>query len=384
MNDRKTEVPASTRDDDQARLVAALGHDIRGPLHVLGLSLQNLRLRAQDPDDRDLVFAAEAAFEEIASLTEGLVDALSLGAGGDAPHEEGIVLSNLMQDLERGFRRRAAQDGVDLRVFTSRIYCVSDRRFLRRILTNLIGNALTHADAHRVLVGARLRGYERLLLDVVDDGRGITEDDLPFVFEEWFRGREAKAKNRRGQGLGLSTVKRLTQKLGGQVSVASKPGKGTRFTVDIPTYGQRRALPVPRVTTGGDVLSNKIVAVLDDDEDVLQATRMSLEALGARVFASSDDLYFLARVTSEPQTPDLFLLDFNLGATTVERTLSILRTKFGPGLPAIIVTGHSADPRVKSWEETYPVIVKPVSERDLERIVDVLLGRTSLSPTQFR
>jgi CheY-like chemotaxis protein len=379
-----SEGTAPTQDDHQARLVAALGHDIRGPLHVLGLSLQNLRLRAQNTEDRDLVFAAETAFEEIASLTEDLVDALSLGAGGDVPHEEGIVLSNLMQDLERGFRRRAAQDGVDLRVFISRIYCVSDRRFLRRILTNLIGNALTHAGARRILVGARLRGYERLVLDVVDDGRGIAEDDLPFVFEEWFRGREARATNRRGQGLGLWTVKRLTQMLGGRVSVASKPGNGAHFTVDIPTYGERRALPVPRIASSGDVLANRLVAVLDDDEDVIQATRMSLEALGARVFASTDDLYFLARVTSEPQAPDLFLLDFNLRTSTVERVLGILRTKFGPALRAIIVTGHGADPRVKSLGVTYPVISKPVSERDLEKIVDVLLGRIVLSPTQFR
>ncbi|HTT09768.1 MAG TPA: hypothetical protein VMG60_02670, partial [Burkholderiaceae bacterium] len=147
---------SSVEGDERVQLIAALGHDIRAPLQVLGLSLQSMRLRARDQEDQELVFAAESAFEEIAAITDDLIDSLRFGVSADPPQEEGITVANLLHELERRFRRRAVQESVELRVFPTRIYCVADRRYLQRILDNLVANALKHAQAKHVLVGARL------------------------------------------------------------------------------------------------------------------------------------------------------------------------------------------------------------------------------------
>jgi CheY-like chemotaxis protein len=370
---RKLEIfGASAEGDERAQLIAALGHDVRGPLQVLGLSLQSLRLRAPDPEMQELVLAAESAFEEVAAIADDLLDSLRFGVSAEPPREEGITLSNVLLETERRFRRRAKQEQVQLRMARSRIHCVADRRYLQRILDNLVGNALKHACARRLLVGARLRGFDTLLLEVVDDGRGIPEDEQPFIFEEWYRGRAAIAGGTRGQGLGLWIVRRFAAAAGGRVSVRSAPGRGTRFRVELPTYAERRAPPAARLDGTGCELGHKLVALLDDDEDVLRATRMSLEALGANVFASSDDLHFLAHVTSMATMPDLFLLDFNLGAGTVDRTLHILRARYGRDLRVIIITGYSMDPRLAELGKEFQVMAKPLTRADMRQIVDVL------------
>jgi two-component sensor histidine kinase/CheY-like chemotaxis protein len=317
--------------------------------------------------------------EEVAAITDDLVDSLRFGVSDEPPREEGITLANLLHELERRFRRRALQEQVQLRIVASRIHCVADRRCLQRILDNLVANALKHANCSRIVVGARLRSYETLLLEVVDDGRGIAQEELPFIFEEWYRGRAAVDEGTRGQGLGLWIVRRFATAAGGRVLVRSTPGKGTRFTVELPTYAERRPPPAARLEATGCDLSRRVVALLDDDDDVLRATRMSLEALGANVFASSDDLHFLASVTSMPAMPDLFLLDFSLGSGTIERTLRVLRTRFGPDLRVIIVSGHTTDPRLAAIAADVPVMAKPLSAAQMREIVGVVKGEAARS-----
>jgi CheY-like chemotaxis protein/two-component sensor histidine kinase len=370
--------------EERARLVAALGHDIKGPLQVLGLSLQNLLVRVPDQDARQILFAAESAFDEIASLNEDLLDALRFGIGATAPREEGITLANMLRELERRFKRRAAHERVELRMVPSRIHCVADRHYVQRILGNLVENAFKHAQASRIVVGARMRGYEKVLLEVIDDGRGIPREELPYIFEEWFRGRQAVRENARGQGLGLWAVQRCAEAMGGRVHVNSELGRGTRFTVEIPTYAQRRMQVAEVPVRGVDGLEQRLVAVLDDEEDVVTAMRMSLEALGARVFAASDDLYFLSRLTGMSQPPDLVLLDFNLGGRTAERTLAILRTKFGDALRAVVITGQGVDSRLQALPLDVPVIAKPLSAQHLQRIAAVLCGTEPFGSNTFK
>ena len=369
---RKPEVFGSTtQGDERAQLIAALGHDVRAPLQVLGLSLQGLRLRAQEPEDQELVYAAESAFEEVAAITDDLIDSLRFGVAAEPPREEGLTLATLLREVERRFRRRAMEQKVELRVIATRIHFVADRRYLQRILDNLVSNALKHANARKIVVGARLKGYETVILEVMDNGQGISGDELPFIFDEWYRGRGAVTSNTRGQGLGLWIVRRFATAAGGEVTVKSRVGGGTRFRVAIPTYASRRPPPAARLDPTCNALSRKIVAVLDDDDEVLRATRMSLEALGANVFASTDDLHFLAHVTSMTTKPDLLLLDFSLKGHTIERTLKTLRARFGRDLRVVIVSGHTSDPRLTTMEGV-EVISKPLTVAHMQKLVDLL------------
>jgi CheY-like chemotaxis protein len=372
----------SVNGSERAQFIAALAHDIRAPLQVLGLSLQGLRLRAHDPEDQELILAAESAYEEVAAITDDLFDSLRVDAGDHAPGEEGITLANLLHEVERRFRRRAAELKVNLRVLPSTIHCVANRRCVQRILDNLVSNALKHAGATRILVGARLKGHETLVLEVLDNGCGISEEEQALIFEERYRGRAAIRKNTRGQGLGLWIVRRFAVAFGGHVQVCSVVGRGTRFTVELPTYARRKPLPVARLDPKVRYLAGKLIAVLDDDAEVLRAMQISMEALGANVFASGDELQFLARVTSmEGGAPDLVVLDFSLGSSTVERTLRTLQTRFGKSLRAIVVTAYASDARLDPIRGSVPVLEKPLSSQDLTFIVETATSQDLVEPT---
>jgi two-component sensor histidine kinase len=361
----------SAAGDERGQVIAALGHDIRGPLQVLGLSLQGLRLRARESEDRELVLTAESACDEISAITDDLIDSLRLEVSDEPPRAERIALSNLFYEIENQFRGRAVQQNLRLRVFAPRIHCTSDRRYLRRILGNLVANALKHSHGKRILAGAKLRGYETLILEVLDDGLGIPEDEQPLIFNEGYRGRAAVAANTRGQGLGLWIVQRFVEAAGGRVTVWSREGYGTRFTVQLPTHAARCPLPAVRFDSTGRTLDRTLVALLSD-EDALRATRVYLEGFGINVFASDDDLHFLAHVMTMPVMPDLFLLDFGLGATPVERTLRTLQTRFGTRLRAVVVSRRNPHPRLRAIEREVPVIAMPLTTAHMEDIVAML------------
>lgn len=358
--------------DERAQLIAALGHDVRAPLQVLGLSLQGLRLRARDADEQELIFAAESALEEVAALTDDLVDSLRFGVGAEPPREEGVTLANVLHVVERRFQRRAAQQKVELRVFPTRIHCVTDRRFLQRILDNLVSNALKHANAKRIVVGARLRSYDTLVLEVVDDGRGIPEAEQPFIFEESYRCRAAVDASARGQGLGLWIVRRFANEAGGRVAVRSRLGCGARFVVELPTYAARRPPPAPRLASNDYRLSRRLIALLNEDEDVLRTLGMSFEALGANVFASTDELHFLANVSCMPAVPDLLILDLALGEHSVDRTLRNLRARFGREMRAIVVSSQRLQVGSSTIAKDVRVITKPLTEKHMQEIVAML------------
>jgi two-component sensor histidine kinase len=359
-------------DDERAQLTAALGHDIRAPLQVLGLSLQGLRLRARDADEQELIFAAESALEEVASLTDDLVDSLRFGVGAEPLREEGVTLANVLRAVERRFQRRAAQQKVQLRVFPTRIHCVTDRRYLQRILDNLVSNALKHADAKRIVVGARLRSYDTLVLEVVDDGRGIPEAEQPFIFEESYRCGAAEAASARGQGLGLWIVRRFANDAGGRVAVKSRLGCGARFIVELPTYAERRPPLAPRLASHDYRLSRRLIALLNEDEDVLRTLGMSFEALGANVFASTDELHFLANVSCMPTVPDLLILDLALGERSVDRTLRNLQARFGREVRAIVVSNQNLDLASTKIMSDVRVMARPLTEEHMHEIVAML------------
>lgn len=219
----------------KSRFLAATGHDLRQAVHALRLLLT----AAADGYHED---SAESSvlFDEMEGVIGGMTEQLNallemarLEAGAIVPSIADCSIEAVFRRVEQGFGRSALANEVDLRFVSSSQVVRSDLALLSRILANLVANGIKFAPGGRVLVGCRRRGGE-VLLQVCDDGVGIPADKTEEIFEEYRQLHNPARQQVKGLGLGLAIVKRMSDLLGHRVSIASRPGRGTIFTIRIP------------------------------------------------------------------------------------------------------------------------------------------------------
>jgi len=227
----------------KSQFLAAASHDLRQPLHAMGLFSAALAAKARDPEVKPLVASIRGSVEALESLFAQLLDLTRLDAGALSPERGAFALAPLFARLEADFAPQAAAHGLALRVVPTACCVDSDPVLLERILRNLVANALRYTQAGGVLLGARRRGAN-VRIDVVDTGVGIAPADRDRVFDEFVQiGSAPRRDGGRGMGLGLAIVRRLTALLAHPLELASNPGHGSRFSLAVPRAAPRRRRP---------------------------------------------------------------------------------------------------------------------------------------------
>jgi CheY-like chemotaxis protein len=280
-------------------------------------------------------------------------------------------VAGLLQPLEARFGPVAAQRGLHLRVRAVRdAYVDSDPALLVEMVMNLLSNALRYTDRGGVLLAARTRG-DRVLLQVWDTGRGIPADRIDRVFEEFVQLDNPSRDRRRGLGLGLSIVRRLSESLGHPVTVRSRPGRGSVFTISVPRAGPPAAPAVTVADAGDAALRGLLVLVVDDELDVLLATEALLTAWGCHALLARTIAEATARIDASERYPDLLLTDHALGdgTTGFEVADAVLRTLPAP-VPVLMLSGD-ADPTIerRAREAGLHWLPKPVDPQRLRATV---------------
>jgi CheY-like chemotaxis protein len=390
MNAREgARLTAQMTAEERARLVAALDHDVRQPRHSIEMGLRTLRLVAADLNGRrfdDTTFdslvqrltvelaSVQAALRQVTDAHQDLFDALQIEFGELLLRPRTISAGDLIERICRSNRSLAGR--VELRGVPSRLTFFSDEGWVERVLGNLVTNALRHARATKVLIGAR-RSAGEIVFDVLDNGRGLSPAKLAEVFQAVkapadFSGGLTTARS----GLGLYNVRLLTERLGGSVQCLSAPEFGTRFRVRLPgPLGTSE--PPHRIPRGvaARAVRNKLVAILDDDLAVLRTTERLFESLGIEVYADHDPLRWLGFVTDMPSPPDLVVLDFQLQDQDCSLLLEIVRRKWAaPRTKVLVLTGATASPGVAEVAAVVPVLRKPLTDLKFGLLLDVLAG----------
>jgi len=384
--------------EERARVVVALDHDVRQPQHAIEMGLRNLRLLVGElAEARDVsthsaelldrmeaeLASVQAAAKQIVDTQQDLVDAIRLEFDDTRPTPRPVRADDVISRAVKTNRVLAVN--TTLHGAPSRLSFVADERWIERVLNNLISNALWHSGASHILVGARRRG-EGIVFEVRDNGRGMSQDKVDRVFEPL----KVPAFSPAGysaarSGLGLYNVRLFTERMGGAVECRSAPGLGTLFRVRLPGPVQmQQPKPLARARRPQQFAHNRVVAILDDDEQVLQTTKRFFENLGIEVYADSDPLRWLNVVTELKRMPDLFLLDFQLKGQDCSLQLDIVRRKWGEARPrVIVVTGHADNPALERIATTVPVLRKPLADPKFELILDVLSGTRDLPAAGF-
>jgi len=363
----------------KTRFLAAASHDLRQPIHALGLLFATLADLVRDESTEPLLDQIDSAVDAIDSMLNSLLDISKLDAGVVRPDITPVDLDVLLQRLNNEHQPIAKVTGNRLRVRTVDATVLSDSAMLQRILANLVSNALRYTVDGRVLVGVRRRGLA-IRIDVLDDGPGIPADALEDIFLEFQQLGNPERDRRKGLGLGLAIVKRLAGLLGHEVEVRSAVGRGSRFSITLPlsTEAQRTAKGIATTATIGAGLHGRRILVLDDDVSVLEAMRSLLERWGCEVIAASSPEEAEASLASAPGPIDMLIVDYRLrrnasGIETVERLHQLAGTR----IPALVITGDTAPDRLREAQESgYPLLHKPVKSAQLRAAMQRLSVRT--------
>jgi len=362
----------------KTRFLAACGHDILQPLNAARLSASALSEVQTSEDGVRLSRQVDRALGTIESLLKALLDISKLDAGVVKPERAPVPLGELLADLESDFAPIVTRKGLKFVVIPTSAWVETDPVMLRRIVQNLVSNAVRYTQSGGVLVGVRSRG-EDVRIDVVDTGPGIPLDQHELIFDEFHRGDRANHDGEIGLGLGLSIVQRLVAALGHDVRLKSAVGRGSTFSVTLP-----RAMPPAPValealmssSLQGYGLSGAFVAVVENDETVREATASLIERWCCDVAAAPSGDELMALVELYGKRPDVILADFHLdhdktGLEAIER----LRQRFDSPIPAIVVTAdYSGDTARLVQSAGVELIKKPVKPAELRALLTHLLG----------
>ncbi len=232
----------------KTQFVAAASHDLRQPLHAMGLFAEALRQRIRDPEVASLVNSIQDSIDALESLFGELLDITRIDTGDVDVHPEPLRLKDLFGRLRLHLEPTAFEKGLMLSFRGEQHVAMADPVLLERVMRNLVSNAIRYTEDGGVLVSARVRqggpGAARyLLLQVWDSGIGISEDNLPRIFDEFFQAqgsRPLQAHQRKGLGLGLAIVKRLAALMQAPIAVRSRAGSGTVFSLEVPLWSAPR------------------------------------------------------------------------------------------------------------------------------------------------
>jgi signal transduction histidine kinase len=370
---------AATRAKTQ--FFAAASHDLRQPLHAMGLFAEALRARSHDAQAAALVNSINESVDALEGLFAELLDFTRLDSGSVDVHPQPVRLRELHARLRLHFQPVAFEKGLMLGFRGEEHAVMADPVLIERVLRNLVSNAIRYTDEGGVLVTARPRAGQ-VLLQVWDTGIGMADENLPRIWDEFYQA-EAQpplaAHQRKGLGLGLAIVRRLATLMHAPLAVRSRQGRGTVFSITVPRAQPPVPVPDPPGAASGArataalTLQGRLVLVVEDDAAVREGLVVLLQSWSARVQAFEALQPMQAWLASDAaERPDLLLVDSRLpqGRTGVEALGAARGRWVGVHLPAVVVTASSLDGHETEAEvHDYHLLIKPVLPHKLRAMI---------------
>lgn len=359
----------------KSRFLAMASHDLRQPLHALGLFVAQLRTPLNSRERTKTIEQADAARKELDEMFNSLLDISRLDAGMLTPKITEFPIAHLLQKIETTFNQATREKGLQLRVRRSNAWVRSDAMLLERILLNLVSNAVRYTLRGGIIVGCRRRG-ETLRIEVWDTGPGIPEDQKQNIFGEFFQVPAQERNRSGGLGLGLAIVDRLRLLLDHHIDLASSVGRGSRFAIELPMVDEcvTSTAPVDSPYPGAFPAEGKRVLVVADAPMVKEGTGGLLGNWGYSVLTAGSDEAALMRVAQCQERPDLIISDYHLANGKIGiRAIEQINAAFGSSIPAILISGDTAaEPLREANERGYILLHKPVEPMRLRAVMHEL------------
>lgn len=348
----------------KTRFFAAAGHDILQPLNAARLYSSTLVERLAGADKNAAIARnIDSSLESVETILGAVLDISRLDTGAMKPRFGSIELDDLFKRIDTDFSPMAREKALKFVVMPTSLKVVSDANLLRRLVQNLVSNAIKYTITGKVIVGARRRG-DKVIIEVLDSGIGIPSSKFRTVFKEFAR-LEDGARTASGLGLGLSIVDRLSRMLSHPVQLASQPGRGTTFRVEIPrdlaapnaaSARIRRERPKP-----ANVLNGLRVLCVDNEPQILEGMNLLITGWGCTVSQARSLAEIDTIITGREPPPDVVIADYHLDDGYGIEAILALRSHYQAAIPAMMITADRT-PEVRAEAERHGIAVqhKPV------------------------
>jgi signal transduction histidine kinase/CheY-like chemotaxis protein len=361
----------------KSSILISVTHDLLQPLNAARLTLSALAEMIESQKGAALTGQIDRSLATLEDLLRTLLDISKLDAGVLKPEVRPIAISSLFEPLKQEFAPIAAKRNLLLKITPCNRAVMSDPLMLRRILQNLLSNALRYTQRGVVLMGCRFKGSD-LCIEVHDTGPGIPEARQEAIFMEFERG-DTSAHDHAGIGLGLSIVRRFAATLGHKIQLRSQLGKGSMFSVAVPqasapAESETREPGGVDYTFGG--MEGAKILLIENDLSSAEGMASLLEKWGCDVAVTTSTEDALERIRALDGIPDAIIADLHLdneetGTEAVNLICSEIRSK----VPAIIVT---ADYSAKAARDVsffgYELLKKPVKPAEMRSLLSFVLS----------
>ena len=350
----------------KSRFVAAASHDLLQPLSAAKLFVSSLADQLTEPDLNGVIDKTETALASVESIIEALLDISKLDSGKAAFSIQPVQLSAILGPLRDELTPVANTKGIDLRIVDSQLSVRSDPGYLRRIIQNLITNAIRYTDTGKVVAGVRRNGGSARI-EIWDTGQGIDPADQAAIFQEFKRLDTAGADQ--GLGLGLAIVDRACNMLDHPLCLWSSPGKGSCFSLNVALNPDQRALatqtaaPLPASELRH---LGQVILLVENDMQLARAMVMMIEGWGAEVLHAQDAQEALMLLSDIDLIPDAMLLDYQLGTdmSGIDLCQKIFK-KYSAVPTAIVSADRTKELRKTCAQMGVDIIAKPIDKHRL-------------------
>lgn len=373
LTEAKEQAESSER--RKTRFLAAASHDLRQPIHAMGLFVPSLQRLVRDPQPShrelaDIANRMQTVLASMGQLLQVLMEMSRLDSGAVTVRRIPCAINPVLLQVCEVLREQARFKGLLIRVVQTPLWVEADPAVLHTILLNLVGNAVRYTEHGGVLVVARLRG-SAVDIQVWDTGIGIPEDELPHVFDEFYQASNVSRASAqlRGFGLGLSIVHRSAELLGARLAVRSRLGRGSVFSLRLPGCEPVTEPPAPARPPAA---TGQMILVLDNDEQIVRALTHLLSGWGHVVLGAKSMREALVLAWNNAASISLFVVDYHLsedfhGLQAIARLRGILERE----VPSLVITGDASIQLTdENREQDITLLHKPVDPRALRHWID--------------
>ena len=360
---------------DKSRFLAATSHDLRQPLHSLGLFLHVLKDKLSTAEQKQLMMQTEKSQQVLSQQLNSIIDITRIDAGELHVNKQPFQLKNFIDDVLDEFSLSSEKANCKVRTQITNDWTNTDKILLARIVRNFISNVIQHCPDSTLVIESR-RHENKIELLFTDDGPGLADTDQEIIFSEFYQLNNPERDRNKGMGLGLSIVKRLTKLLNIKLMLQSEQGKGSTFSITLPLY---ISAPQTESTDSQHKVENNLdvaglfVVVVDDEKENLDAMHALLTLWECEVLmAGSEDELMKEFRSADYPVPDMMLIDYRLREerTGVE-VIAAVRRHFGKAIPAAIITGDTTiNLESKLTLEDCTILYKPLATEDLQKLLN--------------